>query len=248
MNQAQNQNSGTTVVQQTIVQQPTIRKYKCPYCGGLVEGKPAETGLQTMTCPNCGGRLEESDAVSQPAPQVVQTVQTQPAPAPQTYTRAPEQSYYPRQTFGDKLKSCFGTLIAFAIIGVIAFGGFKFYEWYDSRHQYNQPYYDDGYYDNGYDDRPEQHDPVYVPALGRDVPWDREYDSYYDRQTDCYFILNTDMDPPIWQYWFEGVSSDYGDYGWLEWDAKENRWYVQIRENKWEPLPDGKGTGLWHFD
>ncbi len=230
---------------QTIVQQPTIRKYNCPFCGGRVEGRPSANGLSSMTCPNCGGILSEGDAIDEPVQQVVQTqTYSQPAAAPQTYTRAPEQPYYPRQSFGDKLKSCFGTILAFVIIGAIAFGGFKFYEWYDGRHQYSQPYYDDGYYD----ERPEQHDPVYVPALGRDVPWDSEYDSYYDRQTDCYFFLNTDMDPPIWQYWFEGVSSDYGDYGWLEWDAKESRWYVQIRENQWEPLPEGKGTGLWHFD
>ena len=94
----------------------------------------------------------------------------------------------------------------------------------------------------------EQHDAIYVSALGRDVPWNSEYDSYYDKQTDCYFILNTDMDPPIWQYWFEGISSDYGDYGWLEWDAKEEGWYVQTGYDKWEVLPEGKGSDLWHFD
>ena len=94
----------------------------------------------------------------------------------------------------------------------------------------------------------EQHDAMYVAPLGRDVPWNTEYQSYYDKLTDCYFYLNTEMDPPIWQYWFEGISSDYGDYGWLEWDAKEKRWYVQTGETKWEVLPEGKGSDLWHFD
>lgn len=109
----------------------------------------------------------------------------------------------------------------------------------------------DGYqHDNnsGYHQSDERHDPIYVSALGRDVPWSKEYDSYYDKQTDSYFFLNTEMDPPIWQYWFEGISSDYGDYGWLEWDAKEGRWYVQTGEENWEVLPEAKGSDLWHFD
>ena len=93
------------------------------------------------------------------------------------------------------------------------------------------------------------HQPIYVAALGRDVPWNAQYDMYYDKQTDCYFFLNTDMDPPIWQYWFEGVSSQYGeDYGWLEWDARESRWYVQTGETKWELLPEKYASDLWHFD
>jgi hypothetical protein len=100
----------------------------------------------------------------------------------------------------------------------------------------------------GYHQTDDRHDPIYVSALGRDVPWNSTYDSYYDKQTDCYFFLNTDVDPAIWQYWFEGISSDYGDYGWLEWDAREQRWYVQTGENKWEVLPENKGSDLWHFD
>lgn len=94
----------------------------------------------------------------------------------------------------------------------------------------------------------ESHQPVYVSALGRDVPWSAQYDSYYDAQTDCYFFLNTDVDPAVWQYWFEGISSQYGDYGWLEWDAKESRWYVQTGAEKWELLPEKSASDLWHFD
>ncbi len=111
---------------------------------------------------------------------------------------------------------------------------------------------DAGTQNNGYNNQiavtDSSHQPIYVAALGRDVPWNTQYDSYYDKQTDCYFFLNTDMDPPIWQYWFEGVSSEYGDYGWLEWDAKETRWYVQTSETKWELLPEKYASDLWHFD
>ena len=92
----------------------------------------------------------------------------------------------------------------------------------------------------------EQHDAIYVSALGRDVPWNSEYDSYYDKQTDCYFILNTDMDPPIWQYWFEGISSDYGDYGWMEHD--ETGWYIEASYGDWIELPAKYDAGsLWYI-
>jgi len=94
------------------------------------------------------------------------------------------------------------------------------------------------------------HDDIYVPKLERDVPWSDEFGSYYDKETDCYFFLNVDMDPPIWQYWYEGISSEYGEeYGWMEWDSKELRWYVMTGKESWEPLPEDKyEKRLWHFD
>lgn len=94
------------------------------------------------------------------------------------------------------------------------------------------------------------HEDIYVAPLKRDVPWSDEYNSYYDSQTDCYFFLNTDMDPPIWQYWYEDISSDYGEeYGWMEWDAKKYRWFVQTGKDKWEELPEDKiQPRMWHFD
>ena len=95
----------------------------------------------------------------------------------------------------------------------------------------------------------ESHDSIYAAPLERDVPWNSEYDAYYDKQTDCYFFMNTEVDPPIWQYWFEGISSDYGDYGWMEWDARERRWYIQTGSDNWIVLPEKYDAGkLWHFD
>ena len=95
-----------------------------------------------------------------------------------------------------------------------------------------------------------KHEDIYVPALERSVSWSSEYDCYYDKMTDCYFLLNTDVEPEVWQYWFETVSSAYGDYGWMEWDAKEQKWYVETGENRWELLPekDQGSNYLWHFD
>lgn len=91
---------------------------------------------------------------------------------------------------------------------------------------------------------------IYVNELERSVSWDDEYDAYYDPQTDCYFFLNTDVEPEIWQYWFESISSDYGNYGWMEYDYYEEQWYIQTGRNDWTVLPSKykNNSDLWHFD
>ena len=91
-------------------------------------------------------------------------------------------------------------------------------------------------------------DSVYIPALERSAAWSDEYDCYYDAPTDCYFFMNQELNPPVWQYWFESVSAAYGDYGWLEWDAAEQCWYVQTAEYSWKQLPDAEYKDvMWHF-
>jgi hypothetical protein len=215
--------------------------YLCRFCGGKVNAKLAGSG---MTCPNCGGNLQESDAVTE-------TVRSAPVQSAPQYS-SPDTSInaYPnRPSLGEKLKSCLGTLFGLAVVCGIAGVVIFFVTRADARRD-EQYYYDNQY---GYEDdfggyQAEHHEPMYVAPLGREVSWDDDYESYYDRQTDCYFFQNLDVDPPVWQYWFEGISSDYGDYGWLEWDAKEQCWYVQTGENRWEQLPADKGAGLWHFD
>lgn len=94
----------------------------------------------------------------------------------------------------------------------------------------------------------DESDKIYVSALKRDVPWSDEYGTYYDKQTDCYFFKNYDVEPPIWQYWFEGISSDYGDYGWLEYDYAEKCWYVQVSDDEWEVLSGYDTSSMWHFE
>ncbi len=89
---------------------------------------------------------------------------------------------------------------------------------------------------------------IYVDAIGRTCKWDSEYESYYDKTTDCYFWKNDTIDPPQWQYWYEDISSDYGDYGWMEYDFDEKIWYIEVSDDRWEPLPEKYDTTeLWHF-
>lgn len=108
-----------------------------------------------------------------------------------------------------------------------------------------------GYYKKFFPDEYFQ-DEYYVAELGRSCPYDKS-DNYYDAATNCYFWLNKDVDPPIWQYWFEGISSDYGTYGWMEYDYEKQKWYIEVNDGIWIELADkyveqyGKSR-LWHME
>ena len=98
-----------------------------------------------------------------------------------------------------------------------------------------------------YDTPSSKHQPVYVSVLERSVPWNDEYETYYDEHTDCYFFKNYDLEPPIWQYWFEGISTPYDEYGWMEYDFDENCWYIQTNAETWEKYT-GPANNLWHMN
>ncbi len=84
-------------------------------------------------------------------------------------------------------------------------------------------------------------DRVYVPEIERYCPWSSAYEAYYDNATECYFWYNNEIDTPQMQYWYEDFSSEYGDYGWLEYDRLEEQWYVEVDDGVWvivENAPD----------
>ena len=86
-------------------------------------------------------------------------------------------------------------------------------------------------------------------AYDKEVVWYDEYQSYYDAETDCYLWYNEELDPPVWQYWYEGISSDYGDYGWMEYDETEKQWYIEQNSGNWIPLPASyDASRLWHIE
>lgn len=78
----------------------------------------------------------------------------------------------------------------------------------------------------------------------RSLVWSAEDESYYDAETEAWLWRNTDVNPPVWQYWFEGYSSDYGDYGWMEWE--NGTWYVEMSRGNWQVYP-GDTSELWHI-
>ena len=90
-------------------------------------------------------------------------------------------------------------------------------------------------------------DSIYIDVLGRECYWDDEYECYYDEETDFYFVYADEVNPPEWQYWYEGISSDYGDYGWMSYHYDEGLWYIETSSGNWEVLPDRYDTSaLWH--
>lgn len=92
-------------------------------------------------------------------------------------------------------------------------------------------------------------DSIYVDNIGRTCYFMPEYDSYYDEESDCYFVLDEDGENPEWKYWYEGISSDYGDDGWMEYDDAETQWYIEETSGNWVPLPKKYSTdGLWHIN
>ena len=86
-------------------------------------------------------------------------------------------------------------------------------------------------------------------ASGSDkiLTWSDQDESYYDQQADCYLWYNVDLEPANWQYWYEGISSDYGDYGWMEHDL--DGWFIETSRGNWIPLPDKYDSdALWYID
>lgn len=78
------------------------------------------------------------------------------------------------------------------------------------------------------------------------LTWSDYDESYYDANSDCYVWFNTDVDPALWQYWYEGISSSYGDYGWMEYE--DGTWYIETSQGNWEQIDvSGYGDRIWHF-
>ena len=93
-------------------------------------------------------------------------------------------------------------------------------------------------------------DHVYVEdnrASDKVLVWDEGADSYYDEASDCWLWYNEDVNPPLWQYWYEGISSDYGDYGWME--HYDDGWFIEASEGNWIALPDRyDSSSLWYIE
>lgn len=92
---------------------------------------------------------------------------------------------------------------------------------------------------------------MYVSEIGRECKWLKEYESYFDPVSNCYFWYNDEVAPPEWQYWYEGISSEYGEYGWMAFDEAEQQWYIEIDDGKWVVLPEQfkpREKKLWHIE
>ena len=78
------------------------------------------------------------------------------------------------------------------------------------------------------------------------LDYERDSDNYYDEASDCWLWYNREVEPAVWQYWYEGISSDFGDWGWMEHDA--DGWYIEKSAGNWIPLPEKyDASGLWYI-
>lgn len=217
----------------------------CPYCESktiLNLNNSAGTN-QSMQCPNCGApmRIEsELDEIVQQPPE-------------NTHTYNSEESL--KNAFGQKRKKRglgLALVLILAMVMVISSIARRLvHSVYEQTGQYapieqsstlNQKYlYLEKQADGSYHSVT---DPIRADRI---LVYDAYEDSYYDEESDCWLWYNTEVDPPVWQYWVEGISSNFGDYGWMEHD--EDGWWIEASHGNWIQLP-GKYLvdNLWYID
>lgn len=193
-------------------------RFVCQYCGTEVKTKWTEGAKPS--CPNCSAPLAEIEM-----DEVVQEPVRQ-ASAYSSYT-----PYQPKKK-SKVWMYIVGALIALAII--------------TPKNRTPEQTWTD--VPATIESQTNRDDSIYVEELGRYCHWWPEYDSYYDPETDCYFWYNDEIDYPAWHYWYEGISSNYGDYGWMEYDEAEQRWYIEKDYCDWIVLPEKYNSDrLWHI-
>lgn len=107
---------------------------------------------------------------------------------------------------------------------------------------FNDTNYDENNYVYNYDNV-ELGSTIYISEIDRYCSLDGE--DYYDSETDCYFYIDYDNETPIVLYWYEDFSSEYGDYGWLDYDERDGNWYVEVDYDEWE-IVDNPPDYFWH--
>jgi len=75
------------------------------------------------------------------------------------------------------------------------------------------------------------------------LTYDFGFESYYDRDSDCYIWYNTDVSPNLWQYWYDSVAGD-NEYGWME--CENGSWFIENSFSNWDAY-NGDTSNLWHI-
>lgn len=217
----------------------------CPYCGQdtILDLGAGDVASHSLKCPHCGGPMEirsELDAILRDIPE-------------NTHVYNSEESL--KNAFPRKKKRRPIWLIA-AIILILAGFGKKIKEEREEKPLLppsgqiqqitvsgNTPSRSDTVFLEKQSDG-SYHVVTDVIRSDKILYYDRDADSYYDETTDCWAWYNTDVEPAVWQFWVEGISSDYGDYGWMEHDP--SGWFIEKSEGEWVPVPDQYDTtSLW---
>lgn len=84
-------------------------------------------------------------------------------------------------------------------------------------------------------------------SYDKKLVWDSAEESYYDDESGLWLWFNTSVEPPLWQYWYEPFSGDYGNYGWMEYE--DGQWYIEGTLGTWIPLPQKYDASLlWYVE
>ncbi len=203
----------------------------CPYCDqNTVLNLTAEDATShNLQCPHCGGPMEIESELDD---YVGQTAEN-------THTYASEESL---RRFSQKPKKKRRWWIVVAVLLAIGIAGQSaedtIQENYVPQVQQIQEYDAEGFGDTILLKRTgrESYTVVSGQTGDKELIWDPEAESYYDDDTDCWLWYNTDVEPALWQYWYEGISSDYEESGWMEHDF--DGWYIEAYEGEWIELPE----------
>jgi hypothetical protein len=76
------------------------------------------------------------------------------------------------------------------------------------------------------------------------LEWDEDFCGYYDDRSDGYVWY--DAERKKWKYWFNGISTDYKDYGWMVYEPEG--WRIQKDDVDWIKLPEKYDRSmLWYI-
>ncbi len=189
----------------------------CPFCGS--QSKITKDMAGTLACPNCGGGMEMISITDE---------------------LICERSNEKKQNSAPKnLALTMSVFIIAVTVFTILTGMFTaiFNSATRTNSTYDAPSNTDIFGTELYLDQISFH--VYEITTDKSeadkiLKWDYGADSYYDEEADCYLWYNTDVAPNLWQYWYEGISSQYPDYGWMEHES--GGWYIETSSSHWEPL------------
>ena len=76
------------------------------------------------------------------------------------------------------------------------------------------------------------------------LEWDEDFCGYYDDLSDGYAWYDTKREK--WKYWFNGISTDYKDYGWMV--CNPEGWKIEKDQGDWIKLPEKYDRSkLWYI-
>ena len=83
----------------------------------------------------------------------------------------------------------------------------------------------------------------------RKLVWKNDLQCYWNEESKVYIWYNTNMAPPVWQYWYEPISGDFGSCGWMEYDYENEGWRIESTAGKWIEVPEKYDlSALWRID